>query len=159
MNEFVGIFKSHEVINGNIQTYYTFRAISDGDYETVVEGEPACPDCFPEAAFIVSKTPFEGADKIKWQLKGQTQYANRVVINDEMATEITPDVVSDMIVEDAIMKEVEVLRIKIEKYSAVSTSLQESNMPVVMSDNDYTYFEIDIPKEAALRDEMYNNQE
>ena len=43
------------------------------------------------------------------------------------------------------------------KQSPVSISLQECNMQIVGIDDNYAYFEIDVPKEAALREQTYNN--
>lgn len=160
MNGFVGVFRLLEEFDDSGYCSFSFRAITKDDYEVVLQGKKQSPDCYPEAAFCVSDTPFEGADNVVWQLSGRRiLYAGSVIINQEMATEVTPDVVSDMIVEDAIGRNVDVLRIKIEKHSPVSVSLQESSIPVVISDNDYTFFELNVPEEAALRNEMYNNQE
>ena len=160
MNGFVGVFRLLEESDDSGYCSFSFRAITKDDYEVVLQGEKQSPDCYPEAAFYVSDTPFEGADNVVWQLSGRRiLYADSVIINQEMATAVTPDVVSDMIVEDAIGNNVDVLRIKIEKHSPVSVSLQESSIPVVISDNDYTFFELNVPEEAALRNEMYNNQE
>lgn len=160
MNGFVGVFRLLEESDDSGYCSFSFRAITKDDYEVVLQGKEQSPDCYPEAAFCVSDTPFEGADNVAWQLSGRRiLYADKVIINQEMATAVTPDVVSDMIVEDAIGKNVDVLRIKIEKHSPVAVSLQESGIPVVVFDNDYTFFELNVPEEAALRDEMYNNQE
>lgn len=160
MNGFVGVFRLLEEFDDSGYCSFSFRAITKDDYEVVLQGKKQSPDCYPEAAFCVSDTPFEGADNVVWQLSGRRiLYAGSVIINQEMATEVTPDVVSDMIVEDAIGRNVDVLRIKIEKHSPVSVSLQESSIPVVISNNDYTFFELNVPEEAALRNEMYNNQE
>ena len=96
---------------------FSFRAITKDDYEVVLQGKKPSPGGYPEAAFYVSDTPFEGTDNVVWQLSGRCiLWADSVIINQEMVTAVTPDVVSDMIVEDAIGKNVDVLRIKIEKH-------------------------------------------
>ena len=171
--DIVGVFRDAE----GIEEYtYSFRKITEEEYRVVEKGEAASSDCYrvlsfvpqdtrtqykyPEAAFWVSAAPFAGAEKIKWQRNhGQIVYADRVVINPAMATSVTHDVVSDMIVEDAIGREVEALRIKIEKQSLVATSMQECNLQIVDTDNDYFYFEVDIPDEAALREQEFIEQQ
>ena len=156
----VGVFR--ETDENGIYSY-SFRNITEEEYHVVEKGEPASSDCYPEAAFWVSTAPFAGAEKKKWQqhIHGQIIYADRVAINVAMATEVTHDVVSDMIVEDAIVKDVDVVRIKIEKQSPVATSLQECNHQIVGMDDNYIYFETDIHREADLREStvLWNPQE
>ena len=155
MNEIVGVFREGQ--EGK-HVIYSFKTIVNEENHVVSKGEPACSACCPEAVFRVSAAPFVEAEKIKWQLNhGQIIYADRITLNEEIATEITPDVVSDMLVEDAILREVDVLRIKIEKQCPVSISLQECDMQIVGIDDNYDYFEIDVPKEAALREQTDNN--
>ena len=147
----VGVFRDSD---GNGVYSYSFRNITNEEYCAVTKGEPASSDCCPEAAFWVSTAPFAGAGKIEWQhAQGQIVYVDRLAINQAMATKVTHDVVSDMILEDAIGKEVDVVRIKVEKQSLVATSLQECNLQIVEIDNDYVYFEADISDEAALREQ------
>jgi len=150
MTEIVGVFR--EKSDGKYSVF-SFRTITNEDYDVVTKGEP-CSDCCPVAAFWASTTPFEEAEKIKWQLtQGKIIYADRVIINAAMATEIIHDVVSDMVVEDAIGREVDVLRIKIERQSPISMSLQECDMQIIEMDSEYIFFEIDVPKEAELREQ------
>ena len=154
----VGVFRE---TNEDGMYSYSFRNITDEEYMVVESGEPASLDCYPEAAFLVSATPFAEAEKIEWQLTASDRimYADRVVINAAMATEITHNVVGDMLVEDAIGREVDVLRIKLEKQSPVSVSLQECNFETVASDSDYDYFEVDVPEEAVFRENLIQRNE
>ena len=150
MNEIIGIFREEQ--DGKYASF-SFRTITEADYQVVAKGK-SCLASYPEAAFMVSYTPFVGSEKIKWQLNNrEIIYTDRIVINIAMSTKIIYDVVSDMMVENAIIKEVDVLRIKIEKQSQTSISLLESGMQIVDTDDDYAFFEIDINKEVFFREE------
>ena len=154
MNEIVGVFR--EPCEEGLSCY-SFRTITKKEYNMVKKRDHSSSDCFPEATFWVSSTPFTGAEKVKWRLtQGQIIYEDRIVINEEMASEIIPDVVGDMLVEEAIGKEVDVLRIKIEKDSPVSTSIQECGFQIIGMDGHHIYFEVNVPKEAALRESETN---
>jgi hypothetical protein len=153
INEIIGVFGEKEERSYS----YSFSPITDDDYQTVVKNEPVNSGLFPEAAFIVSSSPFEGADQIEWEhTDGQICYVDRVVINESIASKIISDVVTDMIVEDAIGREVDLLRIKIGKQSAVYTSLPECEMQQIAGmDNEYVYFEVDVPQNAVNKNCYY----
>jgi len=156
----VGIFR--EICEEDGMLSYSFWNITDEEYNTIISEKPVSSGCFPEAAFQVSSFPFTGAEHVEWQITdGQIIYVDGVVINDVTASQVILDVVSDMIVEDAIKRKVDVLRIKIEKQSLVSTSLQECSVEIIKSDADYVYFEVDIAettgnKEFSKFDEQYH---
>ena len=140
--DIVGVFREPCEEDGRLS--YFFENITEEDYNMVVNQKPSL-----EAAFRVSSSPFTGAEKVEWQLtEGQIIYADGVVTN-KAAPQVINDVVSDMIVEYAASRKIDVLRIKVENQSLVSVSLLECNIELIESDADYVYFEVDVAAEAT----------
>jgi len=150
---FVGVFRENEG-NGYI---YSFREITENEYNALITNDILSTECSLEAAFCVSENPFEGAEKVKWSKAEKIIYADRVVINKAIATDVIYDVVADMIVEDAIAKEVDTLRIKIEKNSLVAKSMQELNFREVKKAQHFIYFEVDFVEANDFENEDFND--
>ena len=120
---------------------YTFNKIDDKDFMDFINGDS---DKALEAIFKTSDEEFE-CKNVKWGLNSKSiLYVDRIVINVAADNQIIYDAVSDMIVEDAVAKHMNVVRVKVDRESIIGYVLQKNGYNVVGFDDNYKYLEIDV---------------
>ena len=124
------------------------------EYKDFMTGEFSDLNSTLEAIFIVSDNKFENLkdiDDICWRLTvSPILYIDTIIINSITETELVYDVISDLIIEDAIQKHAKTLRIGMKESSKIADVLLDDKRYIwVGADNEYHFFEVDIEKQEA----------
>ena len=132
---------------------YSYRKIPQ-EYKDFMTGKFSNPDNPLEAVFIVSDNGFENlqdVDGICWQLTAfPILYIDTIIINPTTETRLIYDVISDLIIEEAICKQAKTLRVGMKKSSKITDVLLNDERYIWMGEDDeYSFFEVDVEKEEA----------